>query len=80
MKLVFTASRGSAAALLKTSLINYVFHLGRSRDKINIAEDTASPNSISKLRRKLIGIDGLILDEVSMCRPVMIARIDHRLR
>ena len=64
LKPVSTASTGSAAAQLRTVTDNSLLHLGKFRDKINITEDTASPNSNFKIRCKLRGSDVLVVDEV----------------
>ena len=80
LRVITSATTGSAAALLKTVTINTLLHLGRSTDKCDLAKDTTSPSIKREIRQLFENIDVLLIDEVSMLTPVTLARIDSRMR
>ena len=80
LKTIFSATTGTAAAPLRALTINSLLALGLSKDSIDLSRDSTSANSIAKIRRLFEGIQVLIIDEISMCTPVTLARIDNRLR
>ena len=47
---------------------------------MNLAKETTSADTKSKILRNFKGYNVLILDEVSISTPVTFARIDNRLR
>ena len=79
LKVVFTGTTTTAAALFKSVTINTLLRLGLSRDNFEFT-------SISYAKRQEIldnlrGIQLLVFDEASMMTPVRLAKIDlhHRL-
>ena len=80
LRTLFSATTGTAAAPLKALTINSLLALGLSKDHVDLTKDTTSNYVKAKLQRIFKDIRVLIIDEISMCTPVTLARIDNRLR
>ena len=80
LKAIFSATTGTSAAPLKALTVNSLLALGLSKDCVDLTKDTTSNQMKAKLQRIFRHINVLIIDEISMCTPVTLARIDNRLR
>ena len=79
LRALFSATTGTAAAPLKALTINSLLALGLSKDFVDLTKDTTSNYVKANLQRIFRDIRVLIIDEISMCTPVTLARIDNRL-
>ena len=77
---IFSATTGAAAARLKALTINSVLSLGLTKDKVLPGSDRTTPNMKAKIERLFQNVQVLIIDEISMCTPVTVARIEKWLR
>ena len=80
MDLVFSGTTGTASSLYKAETINSLLHLGRNVEDFQPSGKRISAQTKSEIRSKFGDARILVLDEVSMCNPVMFALIDLRLR
>ena len=80
LDLVFSGTTGTAASLYKAETINSLLHLGRNVEDFQPSEKRISAQAKSEILSKFGDARILVLDEVSMCSPVMFALIDLRLR
>ena len=80
LETMFSASTGAAAAPLKALTINSLLSLGLSKDKVKPGSDRTTPNIKARIEQLFEDVQVLIIDEISMCTPVTVARIEKRLR
>ena len=80
LKTIFSATTGTAAAPLKARTINSLLALGLSLDFVDLLKDTTTRDTKAKIQRRLRNVKVLIIDEISMCTPVTLSRIENRLR
>ena len=80
LDLVFSGTTGTAASLYKAETINSLLHMGQNVEDFQECQKRISP----QIKRKIVSEFGdariLVIDEVSMLSPVMLAFIDLRLR
>ena len=80
LNLVFSGTTGTASSLYKAETINSLLYLGRSVEDFDASKKHISAHLKSKILSKFGDARILIIDEVSMLSPVMLALIDLRLR
>ena len=80
LDLVFSGTTGTASALYKAETVNSLLHLGRNVADFEPSKKRLSAQDKSEILSKFGDARILVLDEVSMCNPVMFALIDLRLR
>ena len=80
LDLVFSGTTGTASALYKAETVNSLLHLGRNVEDFKPSSKRLSAQKKSEILSKFGDARILVLDEVSMCNPVMFALIDLRLR
>ena len=80
LDLVFSGTTGTASSLYKAETINSLLHLGRNVEDFQPGGKRISAQTKSEILSKFGDARILVLDEVSMCNPVMFALIDLRLR
>ena len=80
LDLVFSGTTGTASSLYKAETINSLLHLGRNVEDFQPSKKRLSAQAKSEILSKFGDARILVLDEVSMCNPVMFALIDLRLR
>ena len=80
LDLVFSGTTGTASSHLKAQTINSLLHMGRNVEDFQERQMRISPNVKSKIVSSFGDAKILVIDEVSMLNPVMLALIDLRLR
>ena len=80
LRVLYCGSTGTASAHFKSKTINSLLSLGLSVDNINLATETTSAQTITKIVRLMDEYHLLLVDEASMLTPVTLARMDLRLR
>ena len=80
LDLVFSGTTGTSSSLYKAETINSLLHLGRNVEDFQPSKKRLSAQAKSEILSKFGDARILVLDEVSMCNPVMFALIDLRLR
>ena len=80
LNLAFSGTTGTASSLYKAETINTLLHLGRNVEDFEASQKRVSAHLKSQILSKFGDARILIIDEVSMLSPVMLALIDLRLR
>jgi len=80
LDLVFSGTTGTASSLYHAETINSLLHMGRNVEDFDPSRKRISPHTKNEIRSKFGDARILVIDEVSMCNPVMFALIDLRLR
>ena len=80
LRVLFCGSTGTASAQFYSRTVHSFLSLGMSVDKIDLAKETTSAGTISKVVAAVENYDLILIDEASMITPVTLARIDLRLR
>ena len=80
LDLVFSGTTGTASSHLKAQTINSLLHMGRNVEDFQERQMRISPHVKSKIVSSFGDAKILVIDEVSMLNPVMLALIDLRLR
>ena len=80
LDLVFSGTTGTASSLYKAQTINSLLHLGKTVEDFQDSQQRISAHLKSKILSKFGDARILVIDEVSMLNPVMLALIDLRLR
>ena len=80
LDIVFSGTTGTASALYKAQTMHSLLHLGRNVEDFEPSAKRISAQTKSEIRSKFGDARILVIDEVSMCNPVMFALIDLRLR
>ena len=80
LDLVFSGTTGTASSLYKAETINSLLHMGKNVEDFQESQKRISPQIKSKILSKFGDARILVIDEVSMLSPVMLAFIDLRLR
>ena len=80
LNLVFSGTTGTASSLYKSETINCLLHLGKNVEDFQPSGQRISAHIKTEILSKFGDARILIIDEVSMLSPVMLALIDLRLR
>ena len=80
LEIIFSGTTGTASAQHKSSTINSLLHLGRSVEDFDQSNQSISADVKNKVRNNFGDARILVIDEISMLNPVMLALIDLRLR
>ena len=80
LDLVFSGTTGTASSMYKAQTINSLLHLGKNVEDFQESQKRISPQIKSEILSEFGDARILVIDEVSMLSPVMLAFIDLRLR
>ena len=80
LDLVFSGTTGTASSQFKAQTINSLLHMGRNVEDFQERQMRISPQVKSEIVSTFGDARILVIDEVSMLNPVMLALIDLRLR
>ena len=80
LEIFYSGTTGTASAQHFSPTINSLLHLGRSVEDFDASNQGISADLKNKIRNKFGDARILVIDEISMLNPVMLALIDLRLR
>ena len=80
LDLVFSGTTGTASAQFKAQTINSLLHMGKNVEDFTESQKRISPQVKNEILSNFGDTRILLIDEVSMLSPVMLALIDLRLR
>ena len=80
LDLVFSGTTGTASSQFKAQTINSLLHMGKNVEDFQESQKRISAQIKSEILSKFGDARILVIDEVSMLSPVMLAFIDLRLR